>query len=228
MRNKIFLLLLPFFFFSCKNKKQGKHTGDCMFGIDVSQYQGDIDWNRVASQRKHDIDFVIVRATMGSDREDKTFQKNFYSAKKYFIVGAYHYYDPNENSTLQAENYLRKVKLQPGDFIPILDIERLSSIQSKTKLIEGVKNWMIIVEKEYGVKPILYTSLSFYHDYLEKDLSDYPIWIAAYSLEKRDHATVKAAEIHQFTEDVKIPGITENTVDGNDIRKAVLESLLIK
>ena len=50
--------------------------------------------------------------------------------KKSFLRGAYHYFRPNENSTLQAQNFIKNVKLQPGDLPPILDIEKISNIQS--------------------------------------------------------------------------------------------------
>lgn len=216
-------------FSSCKRNENFDTKTSVVFGLDVSQYQGNINWKKVATQKKHPIQFVVVRATMGADRRDKQFEKNFFQAKKNgFLVGSYHYYDPNENSTLQAKNFLDNVRLQTGDLIPVLDIEEESEIQSMEDLKKGIKNWLDIIEEKYGVKPIIYTGFSFWNDYLKKDFAEYPLWVAAYSQDKRNHSHVKNAEIHQFSDKIKVPGIMENTVDGNDIKKEVLPSLILR
>ncbi len=224
MKTKLILVIVFFLSYTAKAQKKNK----TVFGIDISEYQGDISWEKVVSQKDHPVKFVIIRATMGGDRKDSKFQDNFKKARKAgFIVGAYHYYDPNENSTIQAENYLESIKLEKGDFVPILDIERLSKIQSNEKLKKGITNWLNIVEKKYGTKPIIYTGFSFYGKYLKKDFADYPIWIAAYSNKKRKTKTVSKAAIHQFSEKVTVSGI-DGRVDGNDIKQKGLKILLIK
>ena len=201
---------------------------ETIFGIDISEYQDDwIDLKKVKKDKRH-VKFVIIRATMGDDRKDDKFQRRIKEVREAgFITGAYHYYDPNENSTKQAENYLSRVKLQKGDFIPIVDLEKLSKIQSTKELRQGLKNWLDIVEKKYGAKPMLYTGYKFYLDYLAKDFSAYPLWVAAYSEEKRETSVVKNCEIHQFSERVSIYGIKDK-VDGNDIKKADLYKILLK
>lgn len=218
---------------SCKNSSENVeevlNSSEVIFGIDVSQYQGKPDWRKVASQKKHPIKFVIMRSTMGTNREDKCFQYNWTETKQNgFVVGAYHFYDPNQNSIEQAKNYIRTTKLQKGNFIPIVDIEKFSKIQSMDRLRLGLQRWLDHVEKEYKVKPVIYTGHSFYVKYLAENFSGYPLWIAAYSVEKRTNGIIRDAEIHQFTSDVRVPGITENTVDGNDIKKDEFENLILK
>lgn len=237
---KFIFIGLPFFtiilmvtLFSPKKIDPGipipKSNSNILFGIDISENQGTIDWERVVSTNKHHIKFVFIRATMGKNRKDAKFQYNWNEAKKKgFIVGAYHYYDPNENSLRQAKNYLNSIRLQPGDFIPVVDIERLSRIQSKKRLRLGLQRWLNAVEARYGVRPIIYSGHSFFSDYLLKEFSEYPLWVAAYSDKKRVDPLVKDAAIHQFSEKIRIPGIKENTVDGNDIRIEKLNQLLIR
>lgn len=231
MKKLATFLLFPLFLliiFSC-NKEAQEDNEECgfAFGIDVSHYNGEIDWEEVKTQKKHrEIKFVIVRVTAGT-RTDNKFQENFSEAKELgFVVGSYHYYDPNQNSTLQAENFITQTSLRKGDIRPVLDIEKLSRIQSNNNLRKGLKNWLTIVEKHYGVKPIIYTGVSFYEDYLMRHgFSGYPLWVAAYSPSKRQHQIVQDAEIHQFSERVRVPGITGYT-DGNDAKE--LARLLIK
>ena len=91
-----------------------------LFGIDVSEYQGDIDWATLIDKNK--IDFAFVRATAGSDTKDSNFAENWRQLKRYNVPrGAYHYYRPNENSTEQADLFIRTVRLEKGDFVPVLD-----------------------------------------------------------------------------------------------------------
>ncbi|MFT5179533.1 MAG: lysozyme [Candidatus Paceibacteria bacterium] len=196
---------------------------EIVFGIDVSHYQGYIDWDKVSE--KHPIEFVIIRSTMGDDRKDRCYKKNMEKARdRGFIVGSYHYYDPNENSTKQAENFCNVAEVRTGDFRPVLDIENISSIQSVTKLRKGLMNWINIVENKYGVKPIIYTGLSFYETHLEGYFDDCPLWIAAYSEHRRDEAKAHTDFI-QFTESINVSGI-KGPVDGNDMTRGIISSLL--
>lgn len=199
------------------------------FGIDVSQHQGVINWDIVSSQKKLPIQFVIVRATMGDDRKDSLFQKNFSEAKmRGFIVGSYHYYDPREEPIAQANNYITSIdtNLKAGDFIPILDIERISDSLPTDSLITNVKKWLDTVESRYKVKPVIYTSLHFYKKYLY-NFSEYPRWIASYSQKRRSDSLIVNSAIHQFTENVRAPGV-KGFVDGNDILNHRINDLLIQ
>ena len=190
------------------------------FGIDVSHYQGKINWGKVKTS-SHPIEYVFIRATMGKNRKDHQFLQNWKSAKKHnYVRGAYHYYRPSENSTKQFNNFKSVVKLETGDFIPILDIEK-ESVFGRKNLRKGILNWLKLAEETYGVKPMIYTGLSFYNHVLKGYVDNYPIWIAAYSGKHR----VKNTDwmFHQFTEKVIIKGINEY-VDGNDFN-GTLEDL---
>lgn len=201
-----------------------------VFGIDVSEYQKEINWEKIAKDTS--IKFVFIRATAGIDRIDRKFRYNWQQSKKYKITrGAYHYYRPNENSRYQAKNFIKNVHLEHGDFPPVLDIERFSSVQSLKSLKNGVYNWLKIVEEHYGVKPILYTYHNFYLSVFRGDdrFDDYPLWIAFYNVEKKPDNKIGQWIFWQFTDKGKIDGISE-PVDLNvfylDIDK--LKSLTIK
>lgn len=195
-------------------------NSEYVFGIDVSHYQKRIDWKKMRTSH-HPIEYVFIRATMGIDGKDYYFDRNWSKAKTHnYIRGAYHYYRPNENSTQQFENYSSSVDLIAGDFIPILDIERQSEF-GKDNLRRGVLNWLKLAEEEYGVKPMIYTGLTFYQYNLKGYVDDYPLWIAAYSGKHRLRGVDWT--FHQFTEKVYVKGV-QMTVDGNDF-KGELEDL---
>jgi lysozyme len=156
---------------------------DYVFGIDVSHYQGQINWDSVTLiHEKFPIDFVFVRATLGSNDKDKKFIRNWKELnRRSKIKGAYHYFRPNENSLKQANNFIKTVKLQPGDLPPVLDIEERPRSQSMDSLKVGLKRWLDRVEQHYKIRPIVYSGDSYFTDFLEREFDDYLLWIANYN-----------------------------------------------
>ena len=190
-----------------------KHKGKAI-GLDLSEYQGKIDWELVENiENEYPIEFVFIRATAGKDREDVQFEENWLSAKKRKIIrGAYHYYRPNENSLEQAKLFIKTVRLKKGDLPPVLDIEKLPKGQSLDSLKIGLRRWLKAVEAHYEVKPIIYTGEKYYDDFLKEDFADYLFWIANYNFyrEKIEDDWL----FWQFTEKASVLGIKGN-VDVN-------------
>ena len=84
-------------------------------GIDISHYQGKIDWDQLrnAMIEKCPIRFVVIKATEGSTQLDKRFNDNFRNAQEYgFIRGAYHFWSNKSSARDQAYFFLKKVHLQ--------------------------------------------------------------------------------------------------------------------
>lgn len=156
---------------------------DKVFGIDVSHYQGWIKWDSIERVKgDFPLDFVFIRATAGADGNDTQFKNNWRNAKPSGLIrGAYHYYRPDENSILQANNFIKTVNLGKGDLPPVLDIERVPGRQNLDSLKSGLKKWLAKVEGHYGVKPIIYSGESFYTDFLKEEFTGYNLWIANYS-----------------------------------------------
>ena len=190
-----------------------KHQGKSI-GIDVSEYQGEISWSYVDTlENKHPLHYVFIRATVGKDRKDRKFEKNWLGAKENKMIrGAYHYYRPNENSLEQAELFIKTVTLEKGDLPPVLDIEKLPKNQSIANLKLGLKRWLHAVESHYGVKPIIYSGESYYEDFLKEEFGDYLFWIANYNFYREEIA--EDWLFWQFTEKASVPGIKGN-VDVN-------------
>ncbi|MNX15433.1 Lysozyme M1 precursor [compost metagenome] len=189
------------------------HKGK-VIGIDVSEFQGKVDWEEVEIlDEKYPVQFVFIRATAGNDRVDRQFKRNWEGAKENKIMrGAYHYYRPNENSIEQADLFIKTVKLQKGDLPPVLDIEKLPKNQSLDSLKKGLKRWLVKVEKHYQVRPIIYSGERYYTDFLKEEFGDYLFWIANYNFyrEKIEDDWL----FWQFTEKASLPGI-KHRVDVN-------------
>lgn len=159
-------------------------------GIDISHYQNNIKWEKLrnASLNNDPVRFIIIKATEGKDLYDDDFNDNFFQAQQNdFIRGAYHFFVPGVDAEAQAKFYLHQVHLVPGDLPPVLDIEKIGKL-TKAQLQKDVKKWLDIVEKKYGVKPILYTSYKFKKDYLDSPVfNEYPYWIAHYYINKLEY-----------------------------------------
>lgn len=179
-----------------------------VIGFDVSEYQGDINWNQTDSIAMRPLHFVFIRATAGSDKVDSKFTKNWKEAQQtHLICGAYHYYRPNENSIEQAKNFVKTVQLKKGDLPPVLDIEKLPQTQSIDSLKVGLKRWIAYVYEHYKVKPIIYSGEKYYEDFLKEEFDGYTFWIANYNPWKE---TINDEWLFwQFTEKAVIKGVDQ-------------------
>ncbi|MBQ7483960.1 MAG: glycoside hydrolase family 25 protein [Bacteroidaceae bacterium] len=204
-------------------------TGYSVYGIDVSRYQGDINWDRLAAADidGHEVKFVIVKATEGADHSDSHFERNFTQAKKNgFVRGAYHFFTPGTVPYFQIQNFIRTVgNLEEGDLPPILDIEKSGGI-SKKQLQEDVLKWLVEIERVYKVRPIIYTGLKFKRQYLDRsEFDEYPLWIANYA----DSLSYDGEwELWQYSQDGKVDGISDYVdLDVYHTTLESFESLLI-
>lgn len=178
-------------------------------GIDISHYQGDIDWDLLqnAMISKCPIRFIVIKATEGSTRIDPCFRDNFKQAREYgFTRGAYHFWSNQSSARSQAYFFLDKVKLQPGDLPPVLDVEHKPKDVSVEDFQRDILTWLHIVEDKYHVKPIIYTYYKFKTLYLNDPVfEDYPYWIAHYYVEKVQYQG--QWKFWQHTDAGKLPGI---------------------
>jgi lysozyme len=160
-------------------------------GIDVSRYQDIIAWEEVKAMKVQTIQlgFAFIKATEGIGNKDPQFRRNWRKAKENDIIrGAYHFFIASKDGKLQAENFIRQVDIEPGDLPPVLDVETLNG-QRSAQLRREVKKWLDAVENSFKVKPIIYTNVDFYENYLGRDFDEYPLWVAHYY--EQEHPRIK-------------------------------------
>lgn len=186
-------------------------------GIDISHYQGTVDWFSLRQNQTNPdapIQFIFLKATEGGDLVDPAFSSNFAEARNSgFIRGAYHYFIPSTDARKQAQFFISKVQLLPGDLPPVLDVETTGRKSKSADIKQSVKTWLDIVEAYYGVTPILYTSYKFKQRYLDDAMFDkYPYWIAHYYVDSVQYAG--HWEFWQHTDAGQVSGIN-GSVDLN-------------
>ncbi len=188
-------------------------------GIDVSKYQGDIDWESV---RQGGITFAYIKATEGSDRVDQKFRQNWDAAKAAGLKrGAYHFAYWCRKPEEEMQNFLSTVPNDPDALPPVLDVEATptSGTCHKTlyhdETIAQMRRMLEIMERAYGKRPVIYTTVDFYQSILSpNELTEYPIWIRSTKYSPHVRYGSRKWHLWQFQSDARIPGIRGN-VDRN-------------
>jgi GH25 family lysozyme M1 (1,4-beta-N-acetylmuramidase) len=136
-------------------------------GVDVSHYQGAIDWTQVATAS---YSFAFAKATEGSTLIDPTYPINRTGARSLGLdVGAYHFARPAgttdpariANAITQADFFLTVAQPQPGDLPPALDLETKGTL-SATALQTWTAAWLDEIAARTGVNAVVYTSPNFW------------------------------------------------------------------
>jgi lysozyme len=183
-------------------------NGYAIHGIDVSHHQGEINWEMVKAMKDKNVSlkFAFIKATEGVGLDDRYFAKNYEDAKEQGLqVGAYHFFIPFRSGKEQAENFLDEAIIKKGDLRPVLDIEQNSGV-APTVMKQRIKEWLTIVEKETGVKPIIYTNVDYYKNYIQGVFDDYPLWIAHYRVKNKPNVDANWA-LWQHSETGNVSGI---------------------
>lgn len=176
-------------------------------GIDVSHYQGRIDWARVKAAGK---DFAFAKAAQGNTTGDSAFAENWPAMKAAGILrGAYDFYVAGDDPKTQAKNFTSRIKLEPGDLPPMVDIETESpGAESDSQLIRDLHEFIGILSDKYGVMPFIYTGPSFWNAHFDGSFSDCPLWVAEYGVSKPKPVTGwKYWTIWQYSQSGAVDGI---------------------
>ena len=192
-------------------------TASTLEGIDVSHWQGVIDWGKVAAAGKR---FAILKATDSDDFVDDKYATNHAAAKSKGIwTGAYHFARPDAtagDARSEAAWFAGHVNLGAGDLIPALDLEQSGGL-SISALQSWVSTFLNEVTTRTGVRPMIYTSPAFWKKYMgdSRALADAgfkTLWVAHWGVST---PTVPASNwgghgwtFWQYTSDGTVPGIT--------------------
>jgi lysozyme len=191
-------------------------------GIDISRWQGDIDWTQV---RAAGTRFVFIKSTEGGDHIDPRFLQNWHGARAAGIpTGAYHFVYWCRPAHEQAQWFVQHIP-RTNDRLslpPILDVEWNGHSRtcprkvSREVAIEKMKLMLQELEQHTGRRPIIYTDISFHKDVLEgtSEFEGYPFWIRSTAARPEERYANRRWEFWQFTTTGRVPGIRGN-VDRN-------------
>jgi GH25 family lysozyme M1 (1,4-beta-N-acetylmuramidase) len=217
-------------------------------GIDVSHWQGNINWNSV---KNDGVEFAFAKATEGVDFIDSRYVQNMNNASAAgVLIGPYHFARPDSSYTNpldaanEANDFVDAIEpyyQTPGQFLrPVLDVEFPFVPTSAQAASQGmtvkqfVSNWtrsfIAVVENRLGFAPLIYTNSSGAENYFETDLTQYDLWIANWSYTPPAEPPPSAYdpwsdwEFWQWTDSWSVAGVAGN-VDG-DVFDGTLQDLM--
>jgi lysozyme len=149
-------------------------------GVDVSRWQGDIDWPKLRSQGAN---FAYIKSTDGGDHLDPMFKTNWRKAKEAGLKrGAYHFFYWCRTAGEQADWFIRNVPRDPDALPPVIDVEwngesACKRRPSRENVLEKMQVFMDKLERYYGKRPVIYTAPDFYADNLQGAFPNHPFWL---------------------------------------------------
>ena len=158
---------------------QCEDTCQHIHGIDISHYQGNVFWEAIGNNSK--MYYVYLKATEGGDLIDAKYEQNIQLAHQYGLkVGSYHFYRARTPQEIQLRNFMAQCRPGEQDLVPMIDVETKSGLSNEA-FRDSLSKFLILVEKKYKQKPLIYTGANFYDHYLSGGmLDDYKIMIAQY------------------------------------------------
>ncbi len=192
-------------------------------GIDVSKYQGDIDWTAVRASGER---FAWIKATEGGDVLDPKFMQNWQGAKEAGLRrGAYHFAYWCRSGEEQAAWFTQNVPTDPDALPPVLDVEWNGTSKTCPKKVprdvalHTIKVILAAMERAYGKRPVIYTSIDFHRDVLEGEFPDYAMWVRSVKTYPVKYGN-RVWHFWQHTAQGQVPGI-RGYVDRNCFRGTV-------
>ena len=179
---------------------------DLYHGIDVSNHQGRIDWNKVAND--DNVQFVYIKATEGATYVSPTFEQNIREAREAGLkVGCYHFLRAPSYIHDQFKNFIERCRKDEQDLAPLIDIEVKGRWTAK-QVADSVMLFADLLEQHYGVRPVIYTGTNFFNRYLARSFSEgYELFIAKYSDNEPILANNVPYTLWQFTDCGEVNGI---------------------
>jgi lysozyme len=181
-------------------------------GIDVSKFQGDIDWNAVANSG---VKFAWIKATEGGDNADERFQANWTGAKAAGVPrGAYHFVYWCRPPMEEMANFEQNAPVEGDALPPVLDVEATPTSRTchrhltQQDAIAEMKVMLDEMERHYGKRPIIYTTVDFYQAILaDGAFMDYPIWVRSTKYQPSVKYGPRPWHFWQYQSDASIAGI---------------------
>ncbi len=176
-------------------------------GVDVSSYQGKIDWQVL---KKEGISFAFLKATEGSQHIDSYFADNLEGASAAGLaVGAYHFFSFESSGKAQAEHFIRTVPKDALALPPVIDFEYYGDFEKnppdKAAVLAELDCMIELLSAHYGRAPILYATAPSYERYLAGNYPENDIWIrAVYS--KPNLSDGRAWTFWQYTNRARLAG----------------------
>lgn len=184
-------------------------------GIDVSKWQGTIDWPAV---RRGGVAFAYIKATEGGDVADDRFRENWFGARAAGVLrGAYHYYYFCRTAEEQARWFIQHVPQDAAALPHVLDMEWTHTSRTcrhrpdPSHVRAEMAVFVAILERHYGRRPLIYTTVDFYADNELWKVRGEQFWLRSVAGHPGTRYPGQAWTLWQYTGTGVVPGIRGDT-----------------
>lgn len=202
--------------------------GAGLCGFDMSHYQGKVDFDQLATDPN--AGFMYLKASEGASNQDFMYDIYFDNSKRVGMkVGSYHFFRANVPARVQFDNFMGMVRNKPQDLIPIIDVEALAKGVSMVQFYDCLSELLVLVEREYGRKPMIYTGQNFYNKHFHgtKFVGNYKFMIACYQFEEPVLNDNDDFLIWQFTGHGKARGVKGQVDISKFVRGHTLREIMM-
>jgi lysozyme len=181
-------------------------------GIDLSRFQTSVDWREA---RANGVNFAFIKATEGGDRVDPMFEEHWRGAAAAGVRrGAYHFFYHCRPAAEQARWFIKAVPRSPGALPPVLDMEWTPTSPTCTirrdgaTIREEARIFIDILERHYGQRPMIYTTVDFFQDTELWRLQGVEFWLRSVADHPHGAYDGTAWSFWQYTSTGLVPGIS--------------------
>jgi lysozyme len=182
-------------------------AGAVVQGVDVSVYQGNVDWPTVAGTG---IVFAVARISDGMSLDSK-FSQNWSGMKSAGLVrGAYQFFEPADDPTTQANIVIQAVGMLGQDDLPVVADMEVSGGQSAATIVSKLNTWVAAVQAGTGRAPMIYTAPGFWNSSVaSSSFGNLPLWAANWGVTCPNLATGWSNwDVWQYSDMGTVSGIT--------------------
>jgi GH25 family lysozyme M1 (1,4-beta-N-acetylmuramidase) len=183
--------------------------GSTLEGLDVSDYDGTVNWTEVASSGRS---FAIARISDGTGYPDSTFAANWAGMKSAGLIrGSYQFFRASEDPTAQANMVIAAVgTLGAGDLAPVADVEVMDG-ESGATLVAHLATWISVVAAATGRTPIIYSDPGFWNALPDtSQFANDVIWVANWGTSCPEMPTPWTGwSLWQYSDTGSVPGVND-------------------
>jgi lysozyme len=183
-------------------------------GIDVSRWQGQIDWQRVKAGGYR---YAFIRATIGDGYVDPRFYANWSAARQAgLLLSAYHVITPNTDAAKQTRRFLDVLDDRAADLPLVIDVERRDGMGAPA-ITACVRNCARLLQEATARPPIIYTARWYWNSNVLPDSGwrTYDLWVASYTSNPIIPRDWKTWRFWQYSERGRVAGVSSTFTDLN-------------
>jgi GH25 family lysozyme M1 (1,4-beta-N-acetylmuramidase) len=149
-------------------------------GVALSRHNAGVDFSAL---RQRKVNFAFIRVSQGEDSKDSAAETHIVKAAESGMkIGLYHFFTPSGDLSKQYANFSTELKNKSWQLAPVIDAEDMPSQSVDDKYADRLFEFANDIERDFGIKPIIYTTRVFADAHMDERFSKFPLFIARFTM----------------------------------------------